>query len=146
LLLYGLEPADVADNRILEVLREVGLECVVREAGGLDAEHEWSGILSEGEQHALAFARLLLANPQFAFLDNPAGSLDAEHMRRLYAALARSPITYVSVGEHPSLAAYHDMRLDLHGDGSWELVPTGAVCDGKNGNGTNGTAENELVS
>jgi putative ATP-binding cassette transporter len=138
LLLYGLDEEGIPDSRILDVLREVGLEAVVNGAGGLDAEHEWSNVLSEGEQHALAFARLLLANPRFAFLDNPAGSLDGEHVQRLYQALARSPITYVSVGDHPALASFHDMRLDLHGDGSWELVPTGAIHDGKNGNGANG--------
>jgi putative ATP-binding cassette transporter len=138
LLLYGLDPANIPDSRIMDVLREVGLDIVVHKVGGLDAEHEWSNVLSEGEQHALAFARLLLANPQFAFLDNPAGSLDGEHVQRLYAALARSSITYVSVGEHPALASYHDMRLDLHGDGSWELVPTTAGHADKNGNGTNG--------
>jgi putative ATP-binding cassette transporter len=138
LLLYGLDGPGISDERLVEVLREVGLEAVIQEAGGLDAECEWANTLSEGEQQALAFARVLLANPQFAFIDNPAGALDGEHVQRLYAALARSAITYVSVGDHPTLASYHDMRLDLHGDGSWELVPTGAMHSTKNGNGTNG--------
>ena len=138
LLLYGLDPEGITDERILDVLRQVGLERVVVEARGLDAESEWSSVLSAGEQQALAFARVLLADPTFAFIDNPVGSLDSDHVQRLYAALARSSITYISVGDHPLLAGYHDMRLDLHGDGSWKLVPTDASHVGESTLGTGG--------
>ncbi len=135
LLLYGLDSGDLGDDRLLEVLREVGLERAIAEAGGLEAESDWSSVLSEGEQQALAFARLLLQNPAFAFIEHPTGSLDAEQVQRLYGALARSAITYISIGDHPALAGYHDLRLDLHGDGSWQLVPTEAVRTGEPGRG-----------
>ncbi len=139
-VLYGLEGESIADQRILDVLREVGLERLAQQPAGLEVESDWSNVLSDGEQQALAFSRLLLGNPTFAFIDNAVGSLDGEHLRRLYGALARSPITYVSVGDHASLARYHNMRLDLHGDGSWALAPTAAASTGSGStNGANGS-------
>jgi hypothetical protein len=44
---------------------------------------------------------------------------------RLYQALARSSITYVSVGCPPALLPYHDRRLELQEDGSWRVEPAG---------------------
>jgi putative ATP-binding cassette transporter len=128
LLVYALEQHDFSDERLLDVLRQVGLEAVVHEAGGLDVERDWHKVLSEGEQHALGFARLLLARPRFAFVDNAAGVLDGTHLERIYTALEDSSITYVSAGEHPALLAYHDLCLELLGDGEWRITPAGAAA------------------
>jgi putative ATP-binding cassette transporter len=75
LLLDGLG-RDTPDDRLRAVLGEVGLGEVVAREGGLDAERDWSEVLSPGELLCLAFARLLLAEPRFAFLDDPAAALD----------------------------------------------------------------------
>ncbi len=62
--------ATIADDRLLAVLDDVGLEAVVERVGGLDVEQrDWEHILSLGERQSLAFARLLLSKPKFAFLD-----------------------------------------------------------------------------
>jgi putative ATP-binding cassette transporter len=82
-------------------------------------------VLSEGEQQALGFARLLLADPPFAFLDNATGALEKSWVERLYGALVRTSITYVSVGNDPTLRKYHDLRLELFGDGGWRVEATG---------------------
>jgi putative ATP-binding cassette transporter len=123
LLLYGVGEQDISDERLRAVLREVGLEALADRAGGLDTEQDWPNVLSQGEQQALAFARLLLARPRFAFLDDAAGPLDPPRLERLYAALARTSITYVSAGHHPALLKYHELRLELFGDGSWRVGP-----------------------
>ena len=123
LLLYGLGAGGASDDRIWSVLKEVGLDAVAERQGGLDAERDWADILSWGEQRALAVARLLLAGPRFAFLDDTAESLETPHLERLYRALARSAITYASVGMHPALGAFHDLRLALYGDGGWRVEP-----------------------
>lgn len=62
-----------------------------------------------------------LASPRFAFLENPAETVGAPLAERLYQALARSPIGYVSVGCPPALLPYHDRRLELKDDGSWQV-------------------------
>jgi len=135
LLEYGLERDGLDDRQVLAVLRDVGLGAVVSRMGGLDAERDWPDVLSSGEQRALMFARLLLARPRFAFVDHAAGELDPYRLRRLYQALVRSDITYVSAGDHPVLYDYHDLHLELHGDGSWHVTPAKSTAPAGNGNG-----------
>ncbi len=122
-LLIGGCAQQVSEDRLHEVLREVGLEEVIARAGGLDAEHDWTAILSPSELQALTFARLLLASPRFAYLDDPAENMEPSRAERLYRALAHSPITYVSAGCSPVVLAYHDWRLELQEDGSWRIEP-----------------------
>jgi putative ATP-binding cassette transporter len=106
------------------VLKSVGLGKLVAQEGGLEAERDWAKLLSPGEFQALTFARLLLASPLFAFLEDPAGTLEVPLARRLYQALAESPITYVSVGCPLVLLSYHDRQLELREDGSWRVETT----------------------
>jgi putative ATP-binding cassette transporter len=116
----GLDPA-IADDRLRGVLGEVGLAEPVGREGGLDTERDWAKVLSPGELQALTFARLLLASPRFAFLEDPAGALEAPLGERLYQALDRSLITYVSVGCPTALLPHHDRWLELQDDGSWRV-------------------------
>jgi putative ATP-binding cassette transporter len=120
ILLDGLGP-DVPDDRLRAALEEVGLREAVERQGGLGAERDWAAVLSPGQLQELAFARLLLAAPRFAFLEGPAEGLEDAAGERLYEALRRSPITYVSVGCPPALLPYHDRRLTLQEDGGWKL-------------------------
>jgi putative ATP-binding cassette transporter len=124
ILLDGLG-RDLPDDRLRAVLGEVGVGEVVGREGGLGAERDWATVLTPGQLQALTFARLLLAGPRFAFLEDPAGALEAPLGERLYQALARSPITYVSVGCPPALLPYHDRRLEVQEDGSWRVEPAG---------------------
>jgi putative ATP-binding cassette transporter len=110
----------VSDEHILDVLRKLHLEGLVERLGGLDVEHDWATTLSLGERQAIAFARLLLAQPDFAFLDDAASSLSESRRAEIYRLLAQTPISYVSVGERqPSLVDSHDTILELRPDGSW---------------------------
>jgi putative ATP-binding cassette transporter len=122
-LLYGVSrPGGISDDRLLAVLGQVGFEEVLERVGGLDAERDWASTLSLGEQQQVAFARLLLARPRFAFLDEATRALDRETACRLYAALAATPITYVSVSsDDPTLEEFHDRTLELGGDGTWTV-------------------------
>lgn len=123
-LLYGLDLHQVDEARVREVLRTVGLDEVVARVGGLDQERDWPNALSEGELQMFAVARLILANPRFAFLDHTLGVLDAAREEKIYAALSRTEITYVTIGDDPALFRFHDRRLDVRGDGSWSCMTT----------------------
>lgn len=59
------------DEAVLQALTAVGLEKTLERFGGegghakaLEAEADWSAVLSVGEQQRVAFARLLLAKPK----------------------------------------------------------------------------------
>jgi putative ATP-binding cassette transporter len=100
------------------------MEALVGRVGGLDTEHDWRTMLSLGEQQLVAFARLLLAHPDYAFLDESVSALNERQRGELYQLLARTGITYISVGDsQPSLLQTHDMLLDLHADGTWNTGP-----------------------
>jgi putative ATP-binding cassette transporter len=118
---------EIPEERYQAVLRDVGLDEAVAREGGLDAVRDWAKALSAGELQALTFARLLLASPRFAFLDNPAGMLEESLGNRLYMALARSSISYVSVDCPSALLAYHNRLVQIHQDGSWKEEPGGSL-------------------
>jgi vitamin B12/bleomycin/antimicrobial peptide transport system ATP-binding/permease protein len=120
-LLYGLPVDEMSDDDLLMALRTVRFDPILERIGGLYAEQNWSNILSVGEQQLLAFARLLLANPPFALLDQAVSALDLLRAKHLYHVLSRTSISYISVGEHSQLQEYHDMVLELENNGHWKL-------------------------
>jgi putative ATP-binding cassette transporter len=98
------------DTEIQDALTAVGLAQLLPR---LDAEEPWGQRLSGGEQQRLAFARALLAKPDFLYLDEATASLDPESEAKLYALLkTRLPnTTLLSVAHRPAVAAFHDRRL-----------------------------------
>jgi ABC-type uncharacterized transport system fused permease/ATPase subunit len=88
---------------------------------GFDTVVDWSQILSIGEQQRLAFARLLVAPPQYAILDEATSALDWENERNLYSRLQTQSITTISVGHRSVLAKYHQQILVLNSDQTWQL-------------------------
>jgi putative ATP-binding cassette transporter len=122
-LLYAAGKGRPRDDRILEVLEELGFAAVLDRVGGLGAERDWPNMLSLGEQQVVAVARLLLARPRFALLDEPTSALDAAGAARVYEALSRTPISYISVASDPGLRRYHDAWLELGPGGTWTSAP-----------------------
>lgn len=81
----------------------------------LHESENWSMALSSGEQQRLAFARVLINRPDWIFLDEATSALDEEVERHLYDVLReRLPAaTVVSIAHRPTLAAFHQRRLEL---------------------------------
>jgi vitamin B12/bleomycin/antimicrobial peptide transport system ATP-binding/permease protein len=106
----------ITDDAAREALRAVGLGQFENE---LAREENWAQILSGGEQQRLAFARALLNQPDWLFLDEGTASLPDETQRELYELLrVRLPqTTVVSIGHRESLAAFHKRRLEWKGSG-----------------------------
>jgi putative ATP-binding cassette transporter len=114
----------VNEERILSALRKVHLESLPQQIGGLDAERDWGATLSLGEQQLIAFARLFLAEPDFAFLDHAVTALSEPQRAEVYQLLATTAISYISVGDRePSLLGNHDTLLELRPDGCWSAEP-----------------------
>jgi ABC-type uncharacterized transport system fused permease/ATPase subunit len=116
------------DAALRAALRAAALGPLLDRLGGdLDAAADWAGALSLGEQQRLALARVLLARPALALLDESTSALDGANEARLYAALADAGVAVVSVGHRPSLLRLHDRALILRGGGAWELTAAADV-------------------
>ncbi len=113
-LLYPDAGVDMPSERLVGVLRQVGLGHFATE---LDTVDLWAQRLSGGEQQRLAFARVLLAEPQTVFLDEATSALDEEGEAELYRLVREAPWhpTVISVGHRSTLREFHDRMLSLDG-------------------------------
>lgn len=118
-LLYPLVNRNITDHDLAAVLETVNLGNLVERVGGLDITLPWAEMLSLGEQQRLTFARLLLAKPRYAMLDESTSALDESNESRLYGLLKDSGATYISVGHRQSLLKHHQSSLVLEGNGRW---------------------------
>lgn len=121
LLYTSSSPGNILDKEMINVLSQVGLRTLIQRVSGLDAFANWNSLLSAGEQQQLAFARLLLTNPKFAFLDEATTAVDAVTEKRLYGLLKEKGISYISVGDPTRLSQFHSNVLELKGAGEWKL-------------------------
>ena len=118
-LTYPQTGDNIPDHELLQWLDRVNLPTLAGRFGGLDAEVDWSRVLSVGEQQRLAFVRVLLARPRYLLLDESTSALDADNEASLYGLLAGLSITPVSVSHHPTIVKYHHAVLTLQGNGHW---------------------------
>lgn len=121
-LLYPFPQQRISDEQIREVVDSVNL-CDVfgRVEGDLDSEVDWANILSIGEQQRVAFARLLLCKPRFAFLDEATSALDEENEERMYRLVIESGAGFISAGHRTTLIQFHERILQLDLEGKWEI-------------------------
>jgi putative ATP-binding cassette transporter len=128
-LLYPYTDEALSDDEILAVVDKVNLADVLdRVDRDLDCAMDWTNVLSIGEQQRVAFARLFLRNPKFAFLDEATSALDEGNQERLYQMLKESRIGFISVGHRTTLTKYHDRVLQLDRSGGWEIREEGVAA------------------
>jgi len=103
---YPMPAAGVDDATLREALEAVGLADL---AGRLDESGHWALHLSPGEQQRIAFARALVQQPEWLFLDEATSAVDEATEARLYRLLReRLPgTTLFSVGHRATLRAFH---------------------------------------
>ena len=127
---YPDPPETHTREQIAQALTDAGLPQFIDQ---LDRDEAWAQRLSGGEQQRVALARVLLARPDWLFLDEATASLDPAAEDQLYRTLKeRLPqTTIVSIAHRPSVAALHDQHLVMkREDGQpGQLVPVavGAV-------------------
>src|SRR6185437_8765184 len=113
------------DDQITTALRDVGLDSVPTRAGGLDREHDWSAILSLGEQQLLALTRVILARPAFVMLDRVNAALKPAQVRQALGRLDENSITYITLTEDAESVELYDALLEIDADGEWNWRRTG---------------------
>jgi vitamin B12/bleomycin/antimicrobial peptide transport system ATP-binding/permease protein len=114
----------VTDAELVAIFQQVNLDDLPERVGGFDVEFKWKDLLSLGEQQQIAFARVLLNHPAYAFLDEATSALDSANEELLYKKLASAQITVVSVGNRAALHQYHHTVLELRGEGAWRISST----------------------
>ncbi|XP_027341116.1 ABC transporter D family member 2, chloroplastic isoform X4 [Abrus precatorius] len=125
------KPTKPTTDELIKVLEDVRLGYLLARFS-LDSTHEWSSVLSLGEQQRLAFARLLLSKPQLALLDESTSALDEANEVHLYRKIEAAGITYISIGHRSTLYDYHNKILRISTFDSnneqlnWCLEPTGS--------------------
>lgn len=101
-----------AREKLGEILRDCRLEKFISR---LDEVAAWSEQMSPGEQQRIAFARILLQQPDWVFLDETTSMLDLDNEKHLYGLLqTKLPhCSIVSVGHRPSLDTFHEHIIDI---------------------------------
>ena len=121
---YPMRDSGFSDKNISDALTTVGLTHL---SARLNEQQNWSMQLSPGEQQRVAFARAVLQQPAWLFLDEATSSLDENAEQQLYRMLKEKlpQTTIISIGHRPSLQEFHTRTLELKGDGhgSRVLVP-----------------------
>ncbi len=81
----------------------------------LEEEAPWDQILSGGEKQRLAFARLLLHDPDIIVLDEATSALDEKSQDRMMDMLIRElpKVTIVSVAHRAELEVFHSRKITL---------------------------------
>ena len=120
-LLDACQAGGCGEEQILVILRGLRLEPVLKRAGGLDVEVDWSRALSLGEQQLLAVARLLLVAPAYAFLDHALSALREQERCQVYELLAETETTFLSVGNTPCMKDFHEALLTIEENGQWKV-------------------------
>jgi vitamin B12/bleomycin/antimicrobial peptide transport system ATP-binding/permease protein len=128
LLRTGMELV-IETTEIMEVLRKVGLEDVVKRAGGLDVDKDWDDMLSIGEQHLISVARIFLAKPAFVFLDRPGSALAQNQISSILEMLTEQNIGTVVFAKNGESHLRYDAILELKPDGSWDLRRDSTTTD-----------------
>lgn len=121
---YPGDAARYGDHEVREALDAVGLGHKVAD---LERTENWAQLLSGGEQQRLAFARALLARPDWLFLDEATSALPDADQEALYRLLKRKlpGTTLVSIGHRENLAQFHRRRLEWRTGDAPALVPGG---------------------
>lgn len=119
----------VSDEQLKAALERVRLDGLLDKHGGLGAARDWAKVLSLGEQQRIAFARVLISQPKFVFLDEATSAVDIDTEAHLYTVLRESGASYVSVGHRETILKHHEWALELFPGGTWKLMPMHEVLE-----------------
>ena len=108
ILCYPKHAQDFSDEACHHALNQVNLDLDLHQAD------DWENILSLGEQQRLAFAKVVLQQPQYIFLDEATSALDTKNETRLYTLLNDLPqLTVISVAHRDNVQQFHHETVVL---------------------------------
>ncbi|MBR1196294.1 ABC transporter ATP-binding protein/permease [Bradyrhizobium sp. AUGA SZCCT0240] len=103
---------DWRSEQFCEALHKVGLDHLKEK---IEEEAPWDQTLSGGEKQRLAFARLLLHNPDIVVLDEATSALDEKSQDKMMEIVIKElpKATIVSVAHRAELEAFHSRKIVL---------------------------------
>src|SRR6266436_769624 len=103
---------DWLTEQICDALHKVGLDHLKEK---IEEEGPWDQTLSGGEKQRLAFARLLLHNPDIVVLDEATSALDEKSQDKMMEMVTKElpNATIVSVAHRAELEAFHSRKVVL---------------------------------
>src|SRR6266404_6987758 len=109
---YPAAADDWTGVQIGEALDKVGLGHLKEK---IEEDAPWDQTLSGGEKQRLAFARLLLHNPDIIVLDEATSALDEKSQDKMMELVTKElpNATVVSVGHRAELEAFHSRKIVL---------------------------------
>lgn len=109
---YPAAAEDWTVEQIGEALDKVGLAHLKDK---IEDDAPWDQTLSGGEKQRLAFARLLLHNPDIIVLDEATSALDEKSQDRMMELLTKEMpnATIISVAHRAELEAFHSRKIVL---------------------------------
>jgi len=124
---------DWLTEQICDALHKVGLDHLKEK---IEEEGPWDQTLSGGEKQRLAFARLLLHNPDIVVLDEATSALDEKSQDKMMEIVIKElpKATIVSVAHRVELEAFHSRKIVLERrKGGAKLVSDVALIPRKGG-------------
>merc|ERR1712060_583301 len=106
-LVYPRSDVTLEETDIRHALEEVLLDYLIARHG-LHVEHDWSNVLSLGEQQRINFARLILfPTARLALIDEGTSACDRDGAKKLYKVLQKKVSCFISVGHQTDLRRFH---------------------------------------
>jgi putative ATP-binding cassette transporter len=114
---YPMPAGGVDDARLWEALKAVGLSDLAQR---LDEAGHWALQLSPGEQQRIAFARALVQEPDWLFLDEATSAVDEATEAHLYRLVRErlAGTTVFSIGHRTTLRPFHSRELTVQPNAS----------------------------
>lgn len=111
-IMFPAKETDVPDEKFEEIMHLCKIDHLIPR---LHDSAAWSEQLSPGETQRVAFARIILQQPDWVFMDESTSMLDVPNEKHLYSLLAEKlkHCSIISVGHRPTLDEYHDHVLDM---------------------------------
>lgn len=102
-------------------MKSVDLEYLIDRAGSGQEVVDWEEVLSLGEQQRLGMARLFFHKPNFAILDECTSGVTVSMEQRFCEMVKDMGCTCITISHRPALMAFHDLVLNLDGEGGWSI-------------------------
>eukprot|EP00484_Ammonia_sp_Unknown_P000578 CAMPEP_0197021052 /NCGR_PEP_ID=MMETSP1384-20130603/1940_1 /TAXON_ID=29189 /ORGANISM="Ammonia sp." /LENGTH=640 /DNA_ID=CAMNT_0042448801 /DNA_START=97 /DNA_END=2019 /DNA_ORIENTATION=+ len=106
------------------LLREVGLEYILKQFPNREEVRHWSQVLSVGEQQRVGIARILYHLPAVVVMDESTSAMDEPVEEQVFMALKKRGIGLLSVAHRSTVKKFHDHVFIIDRDGNWKMELT----------------------